>query len=397
MKISTDKNKINELLTRGVENVYPNKEFLEKKLQEGKQLSLYIGIDPTGPSLHLGHANSLMKLKQFQDLGHKVIMLIGSFTAMIGDPTDKSATRKPLTREEVMANCKKYKEQASSILDFKGKNSAEIKYNHKWLDKMSFQDVLELTSNFTVQQMLERDMFDNRMKEGKPISLTEFMYPLMQGYDCIAMDVDGETGGNDQTFNMLAGRTMMKSMKGKEKFVITSKLLTDSSGVKMGKTTGNMARLDDSVDDMFGTIMSWSDELIEPGFELCTFEGMEKVQEVVQRLKDGENPRDLKLELAESITKIYHDEKSAQKAREDFISKFAKKETPDEIEEFELAGKNIVDALAESGLVKSKGEARRNIDQKGVKVNEEAIDGYDYEVKSGDVIQKGKRFFIKIK
>jgi tyrosyl-tRNA synthetase len=388
---------INELLTRGVENIYPNKEFLEEKLKSDKQLSLYIGIDPTGPSLHLGHANSIMKLRQFQDLGHKVIMLIGSFTAMIGDPTDKSATRVPLTRDQVMENCAKYKEQASAILNFGGDNPAEIKYNHEWLDKLNFQDVLKLSSNFTVQQMLERDMFASRMKEGKPINLTEFMYPLMQGYDCVAMDVDGEIGGNDQTFNMLAGRTMMKGMLNKEKFVLTSRLLTDSSGAKMGKTTGNMAKLDDDADNMFGTIMSWADGLILPGFELCTFESMQKVQEMEQRMKDGQNPRDLKLELAESITKIYHGEPNAMKARDNFLTLFQKKEIPTEIKEYDLSGKSIIDALVKGKLVTSKSEARRMIDQNGVKVNETVINDYDHTVNSGDVVQKGKRFFIKIK
>jgi len=394
MKINTNSKKINEILTRGVENIYPSKEFLEEKLKSGKQLRLYIGIDPTGPSLHLGHANSLMKLAQFQELGHKVIMLIGSFTAMIGDPTDKAATRKPLTRQEVMENCKKYKTQASAIIDFK---KADVKYNHKWLDTMSFKDVLELTSHFTVQQMLERDMFENRMKDGKPISLTEFMYPLMQGYDCVAMDVDGEIGGNDQTFNMLAGRTMMKAMKNKEKFVLTSKLLTDPSGKKMGKTEGNMVRLDDSSEDKFGKVMSWSDEMIVPAFELCTREPMEKVEQSKKRIQDGENPRDLKLELAEAIVKIYHGEDEAKICRENFLQMFQKKEKPDQIQEFELVGKTIVEALVESKLVSSNSEARRNIDQKGVKINDQVVEDINTKVKSCDIIQKGKRFFIKVK
>jgi len=397
MNINTDPQKINELLTRGVENVFPNREFLEAKLKSGQRLTLYIGIDPTGPTLHLGHANSLMKLAQFQELGHQVIMLIGSFTAMIGDPTDKLATRKPLTRQQVMDNCRKYKQQASAILDFKGKNAAQIKYNHKWLDKMRLTELFDLASNFTVQQILERDMFEKRMNEGKPIALHEFLYPLMQGFDSVAMDVDGEIGGNDQTFNMLAGRTLMKTMKNKEKFVLTSKLLTDPTGKKMGKTEGNMVTLDDTPEDKFGKVMSWSDEMIESAFELCTKEPQEKLVEVKERLAKGENPRNLKLELALAVTKIYHGEDAAQKAQANFISTFSKKETPNEIVEVDLAGQTIADALVNAKLVASKGEARRTIEQKGVKINDKIVEDLNCLVQSGDIIQKGKRFFVKIK
>ena len=397
MTINTDPKKINELLTRGVENVFPSRDFLDARLKEGKQLTLYIGIDPTGPSLHLGHANSLMKLAQFQELGHKVIMLIGSFTAMIGDPTDKMATRKPLTREQVMENCKKYKEQAGAILNFKGKNAAEIKFNHKWLDKLNFSEIISLAGNFTVQQMLERDMFEKRMNEGKPIGLHEFLYPLMQGYDSVEMDVDGEIGGNDQTFNMLAGRTMMKNIKNKEKFVLTSKLLTDPTGKKMGKSEGNMVTLDDTADNKFGKVMSWSDEMIESAFELCTKESSEKLAEVKERLAKGENPRNLKLELAFSITKLYHGEEKAKEAQENFVAMFSKKETPDEMVEMSLAGQTIVDALVNAKLVSSKGDAKRNIEQKGVKVNNDVVEDMNLVVKAGDIIQKGKRFFVKVK
>lgn len=447
MKISTDAKKIEELLTRGVENIYPTRKFLEARLKEGKQLTLYLGIDPTGSSLHLGHAISLIKLRQFQDLGHKVIMLIGSFTAMIGDPTDKMAARKPLTREQVMKNCENYQKQAVAILDFSNKDTIEIKYNSDWLDKLAFKEIIDLASNFTVQQMMERDMFERRMygeiycekcndwfsaknkavfdKDGdvspvlldrvdykcpsckwkinydeakfrkpSPISLHEFLYPLMQGYDSVAMDVDGEIGGNDQTFNMLAGRTLMKALKGKEKFVLTNKLLTDSTGKKMGKTEGNMITLDDSAEEKFGKVMSWTDGMIVPGFELCT---KEDFGEVKKRLDKGENPRDLKLELAEAIVAIYHGEKEAKVARENFLKMFQKKERPDDIPEMKLAGKTIVDALVDGKLVNSKSEARRNVEQKGVKINDKVAADVNLKVKAGDVIQKGKRFFVKIK
>ena len=397
MKINTNQEKINEFLIRGVENIFPNKSFLEKELKSGKQLKLYLGIDPTGPTLHLGHAISLMKLRQFQELGHKIIMLVGSFTAMIGDPTDKLATRKPLTREQVLKNCENYKKQASVLIKFDGENPAEMKFNGDWLDKLTFKEVIGIAGNLTVQQMLGRDMFEQRIKEGKAIGLHEFLYPLMQGYDSVAMDVDGEIGGNDQTFNMLVGRDLMKTMKRKEKFVITNKLLTDTSGKKMGKSEGNMITLDDSVDEKFGKIMAWADDMIVNGFELCTLESMSIAGQAVKRLKEGANPRDLKLELAEAIVKIYHGEKSAKSARENFVSIFSKKQTPDKISEFKLSGKTIVEALVASKLVSSNSEARRNIEQGGVKINGQVEKNVIAVVRVGDVIQKGKRFFIKIK
>jgi len=397
MKTDTDSKKIEELLTRGVENIYPNRKFLEEKLKKGEQLTLYLGIDPTGPCLHLGHAINLMKLRQFQELGHKVIMLIGSFTAMIGDPTDKMATRKPLTREQVLENCQNYKKQASEILDFAGENKAELRYNDEWLGKLKFGEIIELAGNFTVQQMLERDMFEKRMNEGKPIGLHEFLYPLMQGYDSVAMDVDGEIGGNDQTFNMLAGRTLIKAIKNKEKFVLTNKLLADPSGVKMGKTTGNMITLIDSAEEMFGKVMSWTDGMIVSGFELCTRVPMSEIKNVEKRLKAGENPRDLKLELAESVVSIYYGAKSAQAAREGFLQMFQKKEIPDDIAEIKAAGLSLVEALVLAKFVTSKSEARRNIEQKGVKIDGTVVTDADVQVKKGAVVQKGKRFFVKIK
>jgi tyrosyl-tRNA synthetase len=397
MKIDTDSKKIDELLTRGVENIYPNRKFLEEKLKKGDKVTLYLGIDPTGPCLHLGHAISLMKLRQFQELGHQVIMLIGSFTAMIGDPTDKLATRKPLTKEQVLENCKNYKKHAAALLDFTGSNKAELRYNDTWLGKLKFGEIVDLAANFTVQQMLERDMFEKRLNEGKPIGLHEFLYPLMQGYDSVAMDVDGEIGGNDQTFNMLAGRTLMKSVKNKEKFVMTNKLLADPSGIKMGKTTGNMITLIDTPEEKFGKVMSWTDGMILSGFELCTKVSMSEITQIEKRLGKGDNPRDLKLDLAQEIVALYHGEEAGQQSRENFLQMFQKKEIPDDILELSLAGKMLVDVLVESKLVTSKSEARRNIEQKGVKINGEVAIDANQKIVAGDVIQKGKRFFVKIK
>jgi tyrosyl-tRNA synthetase len=293
------KEEIADLLTRGVAALYPSREFLEAKLSRGEQVTIYLGIDPTGPSLHIGNAVAIRKLGDFQRAGHKVILLLGDFTAMIGDPTDKGAARTQLTRAQVLRNLKAYKKQAAKLISFSGKNKAVIKYNSKWLGKMKFADVLNLASEMTVQQMLERDMFEKRMEEGKPIFIHEFMYPLMQGYDSVAMDVDGEIGGNDQTFNMLTGRHLLKTLKNKEKFILTVKILEDSTGKKMGKTEGNMVGLSDSPTEMFGKVMSWSDSLIIPALELCTGVPTEDIARIGADMVSGVlNPRDAKMRLA---------------------------------------------------------------------------------------------------
>lgn len=394
MKVITDAKKVNELLTRGVENIYPTREFLEKRLQSGERLSLYCGYDPTAPSLHIGHAITMMKLRQFQDLGHRVIMLIGDFTGLIGDPTDKGSARKQQTREEVERNFTGWKEQAASILDFAGDNAVEIKYNSEWHTKLTFADVVNLSSHFTVQRMLERDMFQKRVEEGKPVYVHEFMYPLMQGYDCVAMDVDGEIGGNDQTFNMLAGRDLMKDLKNKEKFVLTTKLLADTTGKKMSKSEGNAIFLTDSPVDMFGKVMSWTDGMIEIGFELCTWLPMDEVKKII---KENDNPRDQKMRLAYEVVKTFVGEKEAKSAEENFVNQFSKKEIPEDMPE--VKADNVIDALIGANICKSKSEARQVIDQGGVKINEQKVEAKDYaaEVKKGDVIQKGTRWFVKIK
>lgn len=356
--------KNNELLTRGVAATYPSKDFILSKMNKGEKLTIYLGIDPTGPNLHLGHSIPIKILGDFQASGHKVILLMGDFTAMIGDPTDKAAARKQLTHKEVMMNLKNYKKQASALLSFSGKNAAVIKFNSKWLSKMNFEDVLSLASQMTVQQMLERDMFDKRIKEGKPIYINEFMYPLMQGYDSVAMNVDGEIGGNDQTFNMLCGRDLMKTIKNKEKFVITVKLLEDNSGKKMGKTEGNMAALSDSEFEMYGKIMSWTDGLIVSGFELCTNVPMSEIENIKKNiLSEKVNPRDFKMRLAREIVSIYHGEKKSKQAEENFINTFQKNEIPDDIENITAGEKDLlVDTFLINKIVSSRGEFRRLVD-----------------------------------
>jgi len=309
MKIITDKNKIDEILTRGVENIYPNRETLEKVLTSGKRIRLYCGYDPSAPALHIGNAISLMKLAQFQELGHEIIFLIGDFTGMIGDPTDKTAARKKMGRKEVLANAKNYKKQASAYIKFSGANPAKIMYNSKWLDKLSFKDLIEVASNFTAQQMFARDMFQERIKQEKPIYLHEFLYPVAQAYDSVAMDVDLEIGGNDQTFNMLCGRDLMKATRNKEKFVLTMKLLVDSSGKKMGKTEGTIVNLDETPENMYGQVMSWPDGVIEVGMELCTNLPIVEIKDMAKKMTFGANPRDAKMRLAYEITKINHGKK----------------------------------------------------------------------------------------
>jgi tyrosyl-tRNA synthetase len=339
----------------------------------------------------------MRKLRQFQDLGHKVIMLIGDFTGMIGDPTDKTSARQQLTRKQVLANCKNYQKQASKILNFKGKNKVEVKYNSKWLAKMNFVDILELTSHFTVQRMIERDMFQERLKEAKPIYVHEFMYPVMQAYDSVVMNVDGEVGGNDQTFNMLAGRDLLKDLKNKEKFVLTTKLLVDVTGKKMGKSEGNMISLVDAPEEMFGKVMSWTDEMIVKGFELCTTVSMAEIKNIESELQKGVNPRDLKLRLAGEVVKTFLGEAAAEKAQTYFVSTFSKKETPTEMPEIKPSVYDIITVLAEAKICTSKSDARRAIEQGGVKVNEEKVSDFAYQTKAGDVVQKGSRFFVKVK
>jgi len=398
--IIVDKQKIEELLTRGVENIYPNREFLEKLLYSGKRLTLYTGYDPTAPTLHIGHGITMLKLRQFQELGHKVIMLIGDFTGMIGDPTDKTATRQQLTRKQVLENCKEYKKQASAILNFKGKNPVELKYNSKWLAKMSFTEVLELASHFTVQRMLERDMFQERLKQNKPIYIHEFMYPLMQGYDSVIMDIDGEVGGNDQTFNMLAGRTLIKELKNKEKFVLTTKLLTDASGKKMGKSEGNMIALSDSSQEMFGKVMSWSDDLIVNGFILCTRLSASEIKKFEQDLKSGVNPRDLKIKLAEEIVKIYYGDKAADLAEENFNKIFSERLIPEDIktEKINRGNYKLIDLIFNYKLAPSRGDARRLIEQGGVEINQSTIKDWQaiVNIESPQIIKVGKRRFLKL-
>ena len=377
---------IEEILTRGVAEVLPTKEGLKSLLSE-KKIKLYQGFDPSMPSLHLGNMVGLMKLRQFQKLGHKVIFLIGDFTGMIGDPTDKLATRKKLTRDEVINNFKAWEKQSSSILDFVGENKAEIKFNYDWLNKLSPVDILDICSNVTYQQLIERDMFQNRISQNKPIYMHEMLYPIFQGYDSVAMDVDLEIGGSDQLFNMLVGRVLLKSLKDKEKIVLTTKLLVDDNGSKVGKTTGNALFLDTPANEFYSGIMSFPDEVIYLAFELLTeveLEGLETKIKV--------NPMAEKKHLAYEITKIVHGQDAADKAQKSFQETF-QNQKPETFEE--VTGKvTLVDTIADKAG--SKSEAKRLILGSAVDINGEVVNNPNQKVSTGDKIKVGKKIFLQV-
>ena len=380
---------IEEVLTRGVEQVLPDKEELKKLMQE-KQITLYQGFDPSMPSLHLGHLVGVMKLAQFQKLGHKIIFLIGDFTGMIGDP-DKISTRVPLTREQTLENSKNWKDQISNIIEFKGDNPAQTLFNSQWNDKISFKELLEITSQFTVQQILERDMFQKRLEENRPIRLHELLYPVTQAIDSIKMidgGVDLEIGGHDQLFNILAGRDLMKNTWNKEKHILTTKLLVDKEGNKVGKTTGNALFLDSSPDEFYGGIMSFPDETIYLGFELLTEVELDGLSE-----KINSDPMGEKKALAWEIVKNLRGEDNANKAKESFESTFQKGELPNI--EIEVSDKIMVDAVA--GVVGSKSEAKRLLAQKAIEVDGIVVEDQTYTLTGGEVIKIGKKQFVKVK
>lgn len=398
---------IEELLTRGVDKIYPSREALEKVLRSGKKLKLYQGFDPTGTQLHIGHAVALRKLRQFQELGHHVIFLIGDFTAMIGDPSGKSTTRKPMTREQAILNAKTYKEQASRILRFDGENSVEIKHNSEWLGKMSAIEFFQLSHLVSYQQIIERDMFQERMKQGLDLFANELLYPLLQAYDSVFMDVDLEIGGSDQMFNMLMGRKLMRKMKQKEKFVLTVPLLTDSSGIKIGKTEGNVIGITDPPSDFFGKIMALGDDAITNCFTLLTETSLEEIQDMKKKMEKGENPMVFKKKLAFELTKEFNSEKEARQAQEEF-ERVHQQGVMENISAPTLEIRvndsiKIIDALVALKLAPSKSEAKRLVEQNAVEVDNviaqiSVKDGSQVSgIKDGSLIRVGKKKFVKVK
>lgn len=381
-----------DLLTRSVADVVP-RDLAEEKLKSGQPLRIYLGIDPTGAKLHLGHSVPLRKLKAFADAGHHVIFLVGSFTAMIGDPSGRDTMREPLTTEQVEANFQTYKKQAGKILDF---SKVELRYNHEWHGKLKFEDILNIASHFTVQQMLQRDMFKERMKRGEDLSPNEFFYPIMQGYDSVMLDVDCEIGGNDQLFNMLCGRALQKAFGKRNKFVLTTKLIDGTDGRKMSKTYDNCIWLEDSAKDMYGKLMSIKDELIVPYLECITEMPMAEVREIEKGLKAKMNPKEAKMKLAREVVTLYHGAEAAKHEEEQFTSVFTKHELPEDIKEVNVEkGSLVIDVIMKEKLAPSKSEARRLIEQGGVHMNDKTVKTMEMKVEKG-ILKVGKRKFLKI-
>jgi len=396
MNMTNLENNVEELLTRGVENIYPDKEALRKVLLSGKKIKLYCGYDPNSPTLHIGHGITVRKLAKFQQLGHQVIFLFGDFTGQIGDP-DKLSVREQITHDQALKNLKGWKEQIKNLIDV---DKVEFRFNSHWLSKLDFSDLIDIAKHFTVQQLLERDMYQERIKQTRPIYLHEFFYPLMQAYDSVEMDVDLELGGNDQTFNMLAGRTLMKAMKNKEKMVLTMKLLADPTGKKMGKSEGNMITLSDTPENLYGKVMSWGDGMILPAFEILTDVPMAEVKQIEKELKEGKNPKIAKMLLAYKVVEVYFDVKKAIVAEENFKQVFEEKLNPEQIPEFKTKARNIIEVLVDTKLAASKSEAKRVLAEGGIKVDGKKVNAEDFVIKEidadGVVIQKGKRHFAKI-
>ncbi len=394
MEHLTDADIIDRLLTRGIEDVI-DKDHLKEALMSKKTLRIKFGIDPTSPNIHLGRAIPLRKLRDFQLLGHKIVLIIGDFTALIGDPSDKTGKRPMLKKEAIKEYLKSYKKQLGKILDLK---KMEIVYNSRWLSKLDFREISELAENFSVQQMLERRNFKDRYENQIEISLREFMYPLMQGYDSVATRADVEIGGFDQLFNLKAGRVLQKAYGQKEQDIITFSMLEGTDGRKMSSSWGNVISLLDSANDMFGKVMSVRDDLIMKYFILTTDVHESKFEEIEGLI--ARDPKTAKMYLAEEVVSLYHGEEEAEKAKEEWEKVFSKKELPSEIEEIRIEAKSLsaLDIIVSANLVTSKSEGRRLIEQGGLEIDGEKISDVNQilEIKNGMIIKAGKRRFAKI-
>ncbi len=396
--IITDIVKVDEILNRGtIVEVLPTKDMFREKLLSGERLRFYIGFDATAPTLHLSHAKNLMLLEKFRKLGHEVIVLFGDFTARIGDPTGETITRKQLTREDVLRNVEAWKKLIRPLMDFNDANNPPlIKYNHDWLSKLTLEDVINLSANFTVQQMLERDMFEKRIADKKPVHLHEFLYPLMQGYDSVAMDVDVELCGTDQTFNALAGRTLQKRINNKEKFVVAVTLMANpKTGELMSKSKGTGVFLDVLPSDMYGQIMAQPDEMIELLFVNTTLLSKDEIKSIML----SGNPRDQKMRLAFEVVQMFSGKEEADKAQTAFVERFQKKNM-DNVESVSLgdASMTIADAFVKVGFVASKTEARKLMEQGGLKVNGETVkeNGPLVLGTEGALLERGKLKVIRV-
>ena len=391
-----------EIISRGTEEVIPLNDLrkkLEKSIENNKPLVIKLGCDPSRPDLHIGHGVVLQKLRDFQDLGHQAILVIGDFTAMIGDPSDRNKTRPQLTLEEAKANAESYIEQSKVILDVK---SLKVIFNSSWLNKMNFEDVIKLSSKYTVARMIERDDFTKRFESEIPISMHEFLYPLAQAMDSVEIKSDVELGGTDQKFNLLVGRDIQKEYNQAPQSIITLPLLEGTDGIeKMSKSYDNYIALDDSPEDMYGKIMSINDSMIEKYYKLAIFADKKKVSEIKNLLKDESvNPRDIKKDLAKNLVAKYYDDSVAEKAEKSFEQIFVKRDNPDEIPEARISTeKSLIDLLFEENLISSKGEGKRLIAQKAIKINGETCNEPNKLLSSDDsgaIIKVGKRRFLKI-
>lgn len=390
------------IIMKGVDTIV-SEESLRKKLEkcekENKKLTIKLGLDPSAPDIHLGHAVVLRKIKQMQDLGHKAVIIIGDFTGKIGDPTGKAKGRKALTDDEVKANAETYKEQIFKVLD---KDKTEIRFNSEWLSKLAFDDVLKLAATTTVARMMERDDFQKRFKNNVPIGIHEFFYPLMQAYDSVALEADIELGGTDQTFNILMGRTLQKSKGQEEQVAIFMPILEGLDGIeKMSKSLGNYIGVNEPANIMFKKVMEIPDNLIIKYFELATDEHPDYIDEIKEQLKTGKNPRDVKFELAKIITRLYHSDVEVKEAIKFYDAAFSKKSIPENIPEININDnkeslEDIIQLLIDGGFIQSKSELRRLINQGGVQINGEKINSINVQLNNGDVIKIGKKKFMKI-
>lgn len=387
------------IIRRGAEEILLESQLVEK-LKEGRPLRIKAGFDPTAPDLHLGHTVLINKLRQFQDLGHEVLFLIGDFTGMIGDPTGKSVTRPPLTRDQVIENARTYEQQIFKILD---PEKTLVMFNSSWMNAMDAADLIQLAARHTVARMLEREDFSKRYAEGKPIAIHEFLYPLLQGYDSVAMKADVELGGTDQKFNLLVGRQLQESYGQKPQVVITMPLLVGLDGVqKMSKSLGNYVGIDEEPDEQFGKLMSISDDLMWRYFELLSFRSLEEVQALRSQVQEGRNPRDVKFELAKEIVGRFHGPALAERAMENFVQRFQKGALPEEIEEIRLSvpsqGIGVANLLKSAGLAPSTSEALRLLQQGGVRVDGSRVERRDATFKPGaiHILQVGKRRFARV-
>jgi tyrosyl-tRNA synthetase len=391
---------MDRILERGVEEII-DKKHLEARLKKGEELRVKLGIDPTSPDLHLGHAVVLRKLRQFQDAGHRAVLIIGDFTATIGDPSGRSELRPKLSKKQAKENTKNYLKEAAKVVDIK---KAEVRYNSEWYDKKNAIFLFELASKFTVARALERDDFQKRIREGRDVGLLEMLYPIFQGYDSVEVRADVELGGTDQKFNLMMGRKVQERYEQPPQDMITMPLIEGTDGVrKMSKSLGNYIGLSEEPDQMFGKLMSIPDDLMPKYFLLLTDISEDEIEQLkkdrLQPATASRPPKEWKEKLALEIVRMHHGEKEAEKAKKEFRKVFSEGQLPEEVKEYEIGGESvkIVDLMEKSGIASSRSEAKRLIDENAVRVNDEAVSDWDYEVKKGDVVKVGPRRFLKVK